>query len=499
MAQIRVKDLTFCYDGGIDNIFEDVSFSIDTDWRLGFIGRNGKGKTTFLNLLLGKYRYQGTIDAPSGFRYFPYLVTERQMGMEAWAFIDELEEGCELWQAARELADLGETDEILYRPFGSLSPGERTKILLAVLFAGNGGFFLIDEPTNHLDLEGRRKLGSYLARKRGFLLVSHDRAFLDQCVDHILAINRTNIEIQRGNFSSWWENRRRQDAFELARQEKLQKDIGRLTESARRASGWSDRTEKSKFGVDKTGAKAADRGFVGHKAAKLMQRSKSIQRRREEAVEEKKQLLQNLERQEALAVTPLPCRTGARLAEFRDVAVCYNGRRVCREITFEVLAGERIALQGANGCGKSSLLKLLLGEEIPHSGTVETMSGLVVSYVSQNTDHLRGSLTEFVRTQGLDGSRFRTILRKLDVPREQFEKDLADYSSGQKKKVLLAASLCTQAHLYVWDEPLNFIDVISRMQVEDLLLACRPTLLFVEHDARFCDEIATRRIRIQRE
>lgn len=499
MAQIRVKDLTFCYDGGIDNIFEDVSFSIDTDWRLGFIGRNGKGKTTFLNLLLGKYRYQGTIDAPSGFRYFPYLVTERQMGMEAWEFIDELEEGCELWQAARELADLGETDEILYRPFGSLSPGERAKILLAVLFAGNGGFFLIDEPTNHLDLEGRRKLGSYLARKRGFLLVSHDRAFLDQCVDHILAINRTNIEIQRGNFSSWWENRRRQDAFELARQEKLQKDIGRLTESARRASGWSDRTEKSKFGVDKTGAKAADRGFVGHKAAKLMQRSKSIQRRREEAVEEKKQLLQNLERQEALAVTPLPCRTGARLAEFRDVAVCYNGRRVCREITFEVLAGERIALQGANGCGKSSLLKLLLGEEIPHSGTVETMSGLVVSYVSQNTDHLRGSLTEFVRTQGLDGSRFRTILRKLDVPREQFEKDLADYSSGQKKKVLLAASLCTQAHLYVWDEPLNFIDVISRMQVEDLLLACRPTLLFVEHDARFCDEIATRRIRIQRE
>ena len=389
-------------------------------------------------------------------------------------------------------------DEV-YKPVKVLSGGEKVRCMLSRMMLSGANVLMLDQPTNHLDLEGRRKLGSYLARKRGFLLVSHDRAFLDQCVDHILAINRTNIEIQRGNFSSWWENRRRQDAFELARQEKLQKDIGRLTESARRASGWSDRTEKSKFGVDKTGAKAADRGFVGHKAAKLMQRSKSIQRRREEAVEEKKQLLQNLERQEALAVTPLPCRAGARLAEFRDVAVCYDGRTVCREITFEVLAGERIALQGANGCGKSSLLKLLLGEEIPHSGTVETMSGLVVSYVSQNTDHLRGSLTEFARTQGLDGSRFRTILRKLDVPREQFEKDLADYSSGQKKKVLLAASLCTQAHLYVWDEPLNFIDVISRMQVEDLLLACRPTLLFVEHDARFCDEIATRRIRIRRE
>lgn len=497
MSLIQVSNLTFCYEGSCDNIFENVSFQIDTDWRLGLTGRNGRGKTTLLRLLQGMYPHRGTIRASVGFDYFPYTVPDpEECPLELLpAICPEVPQWCFL----RELAPLEVPEEALYRPFSTLSGGERSRILLAMLFSRDNRFLLIDEPTNHLDLEGRRKLGSYLARKRGFLLVSHDRAFLDQCVDHILAINRTNIEIQRGNFSSWWENRRRQDAFELARQEKLQKDIGRLTESARRASGWSDRTEKSKFGVDKTGAKAADRGFVGHKAAKLMQRSKSIQRRREEAVEEKKQLLQNLERQEALAVTPLPCRAGARLAEFRDVAVCYDGRTVCRDVTFEVLAGERIALQGANGCGKSSLLKLLLGEEIPHSGTVETMSGLVVSYVSQNTDHLRGSLTEFVRTQGLDGSRFRTILRKLDVPREQFEKDLADYSSGQKKKVLLAASLCTQAHLYVWDEPLNFIDVISRMQVEDLLLACRPTLLFVEHDARFCDEIATRRIRIQRE
>ena len=497
MSMIDVSNLTFGYEGSPELIFDHVGFQIDSGWKLGFTGRNGRGKTTFLRLLQGEYPYSGTISASVEFEYFPYEVANlSRTGLEV---VREIAPEAEDWEIQRELGLLDLAERSLELPFSSLSNGERTKVLLAAMFLKENAFLLIDEPTNHLDLEGRRKLGSYLARKRGFLLVSHDRAFLDQCVDHILAINRTNIEIQRGNFSSWWENRRRQDAFELARQEKLQKDIGRLTESARRASGWSDWTEKSKFGVDKTGAKAADRGFVGHKAAKLMQRSKSIQRRREEAVEEKKQLLQNLERQEALAVTPLPCRTGARLAEFRDVAVCYNGRRVCREITFEVLAGERIALQGANGCGKSSLLKLLLGEEIPHSGTVETMSGLVVSYVSQNTDHLRGSLTEFVRTQGVDGSRFRTILRKLDVPREQFEKDLADYSSGQKKKVLLAASLCTQAHLYVWDEPLNFIDVISRMQVEDLLLACRPTLLFVEHDARFCDEIATRRIRIQRE
>ena len=96
----------------------------------------------------------------------------------------------------------------------------------------------------------------------------------------------------------------------------------------------------------------------------------------------------------------------------------------------------------------------------------------------------------------MDESLFKAILRKLDFARVQFEKDMADFSAGQKKKVLLAASLCTQAHLYVWDEPLNFIDVISRMQVEDLLLACRPTLLFVEHDRVFCENIATKTVEL---
>ena len=496
MSMIDVSNLTFGYEGSPELVFDHVSFQFDTDWKLGFTGRNGRGKTTFLRLLQGKYPYSGTISASVALEYFPYEVADlSRPGLEV---VREIAPEAENWEIQRELGLLDLAEDALEQPFSVLSNGERTKVLLAAMFLKENAFLLIDEPTNHLDLEGRRKLGSYLARKRGFLLVSHDRAFLDQCVDHILAINRTYIEVQRGNFSSWWENRQRQDAFEMARQEKLQKDIGRLTESARRASGWSDQTEKSKFGVDKTGAKAADRGFVGHKAAKLMQRSKSIQRRREEAVDEKRQLLRDLERQEALTVTPLPCRPGTRLAEFRDVTVRYDGRAICQGVTFEVLAGERIALQGGNGCGKSSLLKLLLGEDIPHSGTVETMSGLVISYVSQSTDHLRGSLTDFARDQGLDGSRFRTILRKLDFPREQFERNLEDYSSGQKKKVLLAASLCTQAHLYVWDEPLNFIDVISRMQVEDLLLACRPTVLFVEHDARFCEEIATRRIQIQR-
>ena len=114
----------------------------------------------------------------------------------------------------------------------------------------------------------------------------------------------------------------------------------------------------------------------------------------------------------------------------------------------------------------------------------------------QDASFLRGDLSDYARGHGVDESLFKAILRKLDFSRAQFEKDMADFSAGQKKKVLLARSLCEPAHLHIWDEPLNYVDVISRMQIEDLLLRCAPTLLFVEHDRVFCDRIATKTIEL---
>ena len=133
-----------------------------------------------------------------------------------------------------------------------------------------------------------------------------------------------------------------------------------------------------------------------------------------------------------------------------------------------------------------------MGEEIPHTGVVQTASGLKISYVPQSSSGLSGSLDDFIRDRQVEESLFKAILRKLDFSRELFTQPMERYSEGQKKKVLLAGSLCDQAHLYIWDEPLNYIDVISRMQIEDLLLAYEPTLLFVEHDAAFCQHVATR-------
>ena len=495
MSLIQVSDLTFAYDGSYENVFENVSFQIDTNWRLGFTGRNGRGKTTFLNLLLGKYEYRGSISASVSFSYFPYEVADKsQMAVDV---VEQIHPEYEYWKIAREMHGLQLDEEVLYRPYGTLSNGEQTKLQLAVLFSKENNFLLIDEPTNHLDIRGRELVSRYLSRKKGFILVSHDRAFLDGCVDHILSINKANIEVCRGNFSTWWENKCRQDAFEQAENEKLKKEISRLEETARQKAGWADSAERSKFGVDpiKVDKPKNYRSYQGAKAAKAMARSKAIEQRQQAAIEEKSKLLKNIERSDVLKIFQTPFHT-KRLVQLQDVAISYDGKPICSQVSFDIQQGDRVVLQGANGSGKSSLIKLVCGEDIPYTGQLRIGSGLQISLVTQDTGFLRGSISEFARNAGIEESLFLAMLAKLDVPKVQMEKDMASLSAGQKKKVLIARSICEPAHLHIWDEPMNYIDVISRMQVEELLLKYKPTILFVEHDKTFCENIATKVVQL---
>ena len=482
MSMIKIENLTFSYPTSYDPVFENVSFQIDTDWKLAFVGRNGRGKTTLLHLLLGQYEYSGRILSSVEFDYFPYPVEDKSRLTQ-----DILQEICpaaEEWEIMRELSCLDVDTDVLWRPFETLSNGERTKALLAALFLNEGHFLLIDEPTNHLDTQARELVSSYLKKKKGFILVSHDRCFLDGCVDHVLSLNKADIEVQSGNFSSFMENFKRQQDFEEAKNQRLQKDIGRLQQAAKRTAVWSDRVEASKIG-------AYDKGYVGHKAAKMMKRAKAVEARQKQAAEEKSLLLKNVETAEELKVLPLEYHTDI-LAGFSEIAVYYGGKRVFDPVTFQVQRGDRIVLDGKNGSGKSSLLKLLTGQQIEYTGRLSVGSGLVISYVPQDTSYLTGTLSELAERSHIDESLLKAVLRKMDFERVQFEKDMAEFSEGQKKKALIAKSLCERAHLYIWDEPLNFIDVYSRMQIERLIQAFAPTMIFVEHDRAFQEEIATK-------
>ena len=495
MALINITNLTFAYPGSYDNVFERVSFQIDSNWKLGFIGRNGKGKTTFLKLLLGNYEYEGTIAASVQFQYFPFEITDPDASV--LEIVDSVCFDYQRWELMRELNLLQVSEDVLYRPFGTLSNGEQTKVMLAALFLKENSFLLIDEPTNHLDLPGRKIVGDYLKGKSGFILVSHDRFFLDDCVDHVLSINKTNIEIERGNFSSWFENKERKDNFEIVENEKLKKEIKRLRETSKEKAQWSDVAESRKIGFDpmKTEKNVNRRVNEAKKSKKAMKRSKALEQRQEKAIVEKSKLLKNLETADKLKISTLPYHT-SRLVFLDKVAIWYGDTTVCEGVSFSIEKGDRIALSGRNGSGKSSIIKLICGQDIPHTGEVKIGSGILISYVSQDTSDLKGDLTSFAKEHQIDETLLKAILRKLDFQRVQFEKDISDFSGGQKKKVLIAKSLCEKSHLLIWDEPLNFIDVISRMQIENLILDYKPTILFVEHDRAFCENIATKKIEL---
>ena len=509
MSLINVNNLTFAYEGSFDNIFENTSFMIDTNWKLGFIGRNGKGKTTFLNLLMGKYEYKGTISTTAVFDYFPYVTSPGDMTKNAYELMENWKPGVEDWKVMCELPKLALDAELLYRPFNTLSFGERTKIMLAVLFSSENDFLLIDEPTNHLDKEAREIVKNYLKIKKGFMLVSHDRDVLDACIDHVLVLNRASIEVQTGNFSSWWENKEKADINARAENEKHLKEIGKLEAAADRAGRWAEKSENSKIGFDPSkehDRSISTRSFIGAKTKKMQKRVKAYEGRINREIEEKEGLLNDIEEVTDLKLKPLRYHK-ERLILGRDYSLKYKDAdaNVFNGLTFEINCGDRVLIDGENGSGKSSLIKAILdmnckaAKETLHyewEGTLEVPENLIISYINQDTSHLKGFLKDYCESKGLEYTLLLSLLRQLDFERVQFTKPMEQYSEGQKKKVLIASSLLTPAHLYIWDEPLNYIDVFTRMQIEKLIETYEPTMLLVEHDVRFKEKIATKTISI---
>ena len=494
MSLISINNLTFGYDGSYNIIFENVSFNIDTDWKLGLIGRNGKGKTTFLNLLQNKYEYKGTISKNVDVDYFPFEVKDKEK--LAIEIVNDIAPNVQDWEIIKELNLLNTDIEILYRKFNLLSGGEQVKILLISLFLKGNNFLLIDEPTNHLDIETRNNLINYLERKKGFIVVSHDRNFLDKIVDHIISINNTNIEIQKGNFSSWKANKDKQDNFEMVQNEKLSKDINKLEVASRNTAKWSNEVERSKYKTNNS-EKTIDRGYLGHKSAKMMKKSKVMEQRIQKAIDEKTNLLKNIDRNDTLKIIPLTSNKTP-LISVNKLQIKYNNESIFKPISFEVNSGDRIAIIGKNGVGKSSVLKLILGQNIQYDGEINIANNIKTSYVSQSTEYLKGSLKNFVYNNEIDESIFKAMLVKMGLSQSDFDTNIQDMSEGQKKKVLIAKSISEQANIYIWDEPLNYIDILTREQIEDAILKYKPTLIFVEHDETFIEKVATKIIKLER-
>ncbi|MFC1742444.1 ribosomal protection-like ABC-F family protein [Candidatus Riflebacteria bacterium] len=518
MSSIILKNVCFHYFSPYVSVFENLTLNIDLTWRTALVGRNGMGKTTLLQLLHGKIQpVKGLINVPVTTNYFPYKaktmeqltmqvvkdavapfstwelkmqelsLRSDEQGMDSYANLLQLYEehgGYEIEASIeKEFVEMGLDTGLLLRNFSGLSEGEKTRALIIPLFLQKSGFPLIDEPTNHLDMQGRLLLGNYLAKKRGFILVSHDRTFLDSSVNHVLSLNKSDTRIHRANFSQWKYQMEMEEDFEKRRKENLKREIKHLKRAASQRRVWSDKKEKEKIG-------AGDKGRIGHLAAKQMKRALCLERRLKKNIVEKKGLLKNEEKKRVLKLESCS-KSPELLLSLSNALLCMGERILQQKINLKLYRGERIAITGANGTGKTTLFRAICAEHPLTEGHLYFPARLKILRVQQEPTWNQGFLQDYLLQSGIDEKKFRTIMGSLGVAGEIFTRPLESFSEGQRKKVELCKSFLQPGHLLLWDEPLNYIDLFSREQIENAVLKFCPSLLFIEHDRAFVEKVAT--------
>ena len=517
MARLELRDLSYFYDEFYHPVFEHVNLRLDSDWNLGLIGRNGKGKTTLLNLLSGELEpSSGMIDRSGSISKFPYsydnaflktmdVVKEcigrfATMERELAELQESLENGngdvdvyCELLeryandggyeaenQILREMEQLGFSPDILERDFQTLSGGEQTCMHIIALFLRKDAFVMLDEPTNHLDIEKRKQLCDYLKKKKGFILVTHDYEFLDQVVDHILTINKADITLEQGNYSTWKRNMQQKEEHERKLQEELIKEISALEDRAERSRSWADVGNRQKRPYKSNERTNGNRTY--------MQRAKRSEQRILDDIKRKKTLLRNIEEEKNLSLLH---RTEIEesLLHFEGLSFSYDKKRyLFRNLYLSVEPGDRIWIQGKNGCGKSTLLKIILGEL--DNEDVSYVEGIRMAYASQTPKWNKGRMEDLVLPENKKA--FDGICDAFDLPGDIYTRPLETFSSGELRKIDLARALSQPSDLLILDEPLNYMDYMFKMQLRKALTLQMITLIFVEHDKEFGKAVATK-------
>lgn len=526
MSQISIDRLYFHYDSPYQEIFSGLSLAIPSGWKTALIGKNGRGKTTLLSILSGSLEPSaGKVTVPMEIKYFPYtppndklitldVIRESIAPFSFWEnemtlllrkgdekSLNDYSRYLELFTRydgyaidsliEKEAVKMSLPPDLLTRPFYTLSGGEKTRALILPLFLRKDCFPLLDEPTDHLDLQGREMLAEYLAgSKKGFITASHDRYLLDYCTDHTISINKTDVSVIHGNYSAWKNQKDLEDGFEQRRSDNLQREIRDLEKAAMQRRKWSSAKEKEKNS-------AHDSGFVSHKAAKMMKRAISIERRIEDNIQSKRELLKNKETNTSIIMKNTE-RPPERLININDLSVIIEDRKIITGFYMEVSRGERVAVTGENGCGKTTLLNVISGSVPAAGGDIYVARNVKTARAYQMPLWTEGFLKDHIRKESIDMTGFRFIMSAFGLKGEIFDRPLETFSRGQQRKIDLCRTIIASPQLLIWDEPLNHLDIGSREQLEEFISREDLSVIFVEHDRRFIENTATRIIRMDK-
>ncbi|MFJ8064005.1 ATP-binding cassette domain-containing protein [Psychrobacillus sp. NPDC096426] len=485
-GNILIKNMLFKYVSMIQPIFKNVNLNINENWKLGLVGRNGRGKTTFLKILLDELEYEGSIQSTLDFKYFPSY-KDMHEDLTALEVLRKQNPYIDIWQIERELTYMDLSTDILYKKFNILSGGEQTKILLIELFLNENSFPLIDEPTNNLDVNGRKIVGQYLKKKKGFIVISHDESFLNQFVDHILAINKESMDLISGNVDTWKYEKANADMLSEEVNAKLQKEIKRLHDVSKQVSNWGLKKENS------TKDASARRS-----AAKQMKRAKAINKRTEAMIEEKENLIHNFENISELEMIVEQPRK--QILFFRDFSILRNGVPLFEPINIDIYPNDRFFIGGKNGSGKSTLLNFILGsEQLDTIGEYRIRLPEHLSILHQKIQKEVDYFSVLSRLSTKEAKeKYWYLLYQLGIERSSFSaKSSKDWSSGEQKKVFLANALLGKNELFIWDEVTNYLDIFVINQLIDAIKKYQPTIIGVDHNEYYVNTISTKKIELK--
>jgi ATP-binding cassette, subfamily F, member 3 len=530
LAQLRNVSLSF----PDKKVLEDVSLTVYPGDRISLVGENGAGKSSIFRMLKRRLAPDsGEISLARGVR-IGYLEQDfdgmeedpkrtcMEVALEPFGLLIELEkqieflaselgEGGEGDRASEVLAELGDAQQRFEvsggyefrartqstltglglsetfwgRRVSELSAGQRVRLALARLLLEDHDLILFDEPTNHLDVPAREWLEGHLAGiDTAYVVASHDRRFLDAVSRKVAHLDRGKLTLYSGNYTAFRQQLRQAEEEGWRRYEKNRKLAKKLQRQAQDYQRWSDAGEKKKRG-------AADKGFVGHKAAKVMKRSLVARRRMEEAVENAR--TEKPFEKDAIKIE-FGSAKGRSLLRAKDLVVSYSKERpLTRELSFDLWSGDRLAVVGPNGCGKTALLRTALGEVPPLRGDVRLAPSSKVGYFDQDNRLVPPDITalEAVLGSGRDETLVRTVMGRMGVRRETVNKKVAKLSSGERAKVLLAGLILGDNNLLVLDEPTNYLDIETQDVLLEALVDFPGGILFVSHDRYFVEELAT--------
>ncbi len=472
-------------------ILANIQFDIKNGERIGLVGYNGTGKTTLANILSGKLppdsgQIEASKDLKIGYlsQSIDYEVSDFQQSLS-------MNKETEFFKHASELG-LKKAHEWEESRLTHLSGGEKLKLALSMIWASKPGFLILDEPTNHLDYKGIEWLISELDKFPGaVLIISHDRHFLDKTVTRIFELENKKIHFFNGNYSEYQKQKQKKFKDHMHQYEVQQRKVEDIELQMEQLKSWSDKAHSTST---KQGRDYGTKEYHRVKAKKRDAQVKSKMKRLQNELD-KNQIEKPIEEAQVRFQFESDGKRGKRIIEAKKLSMTFEERNLFQDAHFYIIHGERIGLLGENGCGKSTLIKMILGHIASSGGNLWTSDSLKIAYLSQDVDDLpsdKSALEALGYTDRESILQARTLLANLGLKEQHITKPINTLSLGERTRVKLVDMLVRDYDILILDEPTNHLDLPSREQLEKTLSEFTGTIITVSHDYYFLNKLCDR-------